>query len=96
MAAYFDDEKAKIMVCRNCLYRKYDQYLKNIFLEGFSDSSCAKFIRKPSSIFEFGGNCKLYTEQREGDELVWASEEQGLWYFQNLVDRTKGLNRKKE
>ena len=91
MAVHFDDEKAKIMVCRNCLYRKYDQYIEDIFLEGFSDSACAKYLRKPSSIFEYGGDCKFYTEQKEGDELIWASEKQGLWYMQSMLERIREL-----
>ena len=48
------EESIQKMVCKDCLYRKYDRYIDGILLEGFRGSACVKFIRKPSEIFEYG------------------------------------------
>ena len=74
-------------VCKDCIYRKYDTIYNGVLLSGNESPNCAKRLRKPSSVWEYGEDCPFYRKQEEGESLIWDSPEKGdKWFLEFLKE----------
>ena len=86
MSYMFEDEEAKRLPCKDCVFRKYD----GVFswgepYEGYRYRTCTQYIRKPSEIWEYNVECYLYKKQEPGETLIWDNESKGKVYFTDLL-----------
>ena len=82
---FYRRDETENLICKDCLYRKFDGFFPwGEPFEGYRFSSCTKYIRKPSDIWEWDRDCYYYRKQQPNEQLIWKNGSQGEIYFAEL------------